>query len=188
MKRLTALTLILLLALTQGCYLFEEATVEIFPHDRIAKYYLSNLVSAPDRDNDVSRKERAEKDLKQFMENWNHNMEEVVFDVAIDSVLFKELKIVHKKLNASIIVRYKQISNLTDTIKSGFFHIKLSEDNPIEHNGMEVIIDSTKYAQWPEDTQKIILKYRNITVKNIHRQRKYIRLGKLYQESLEQKH
>ena len=188
MKRLAALTLILTLALTQGCYLFEEAIVEIFPHEKIAKYYLSNLVSAPDRDNDISRKERAEKDFKQFMENWNHNMEEVVFDVSIDSVLFKELKIVHKKLNASVIVRYKQINSVTDTIKPGFYHLKLSPDNSIEHNGTEVVIDSTKYAEWPGSTEKIILKYRNITVKNIHRQRQYIRLWKIYQKSLEQKH
>ncbi len=67
MKRLAALTLILTLAIAQGCYLFEEAVVEIFPHEKIAKYYLSNLVSAPDRDSDDSRKERATKDFNQFI-------------------------------------------------------------------------------------------------------------------------
>ncbi|SDD30457.1 hypothetical protein [Williamwhitmania taraxaci] len=188
MKRVAALMLILTLAIAQGCYLFEEATVEIFPHERIAKYYLSNLVSAPDRDNDVSRKERAKTDLKQFLENWNNNMEEVLFDVAIDSILFKELKVIHKKLSASVVLRYKQLNNLTDTVKPGFYLLKLSADNSVVHNGTEVIIDSTNYAQWPKSTEKIILKFRNITVKNIHRQRMYIRLGKLYQENLEHKH
>jgi len=187
MKKLAALTLILTLAFVQGCYLFEEASVEIFPHDRIAKYYLSNLVSAPDRDNEVSRKERAENDLKQFMENWNNNIQDIVFDVTIDSVLYKELKIASKKLNASIIVRYKQFSNLTDTLIPGFYHLRMTAGNPYRHNGTEVLIDSIKYVQWPESTEKITLNFRNISVKNIHRPRKYIRLGKLYQESLGKK-
>ncbi len=187
MKRLVALTLILVLAVAQGCYLFEEAIVEIFPHDRIAKYYLSNLVSAPDRNSEDSRKERAEKDFSQFMQNWNNNMEEVVFDVAIDSVLYKELKIVHKKLNASVVVRYKQLNNFTDTIKQGFYLFKITSDNIMAHNGTEITIDSTKYLEWPTNTEKIVLQFRNISSKDIHRQRKFIRLGANYQKSIAKK-
>ena len=188
MKKLATLTLILMLATAQGCYMFEEAIIEIFPHDRIAKYYLSNLVSAPDRDSEDSRKVRAEKDFKQFMENWDHNIEEVIFEASIDSVLYKELTIVHKKLNASVIVRYKKMNDLTDTIKPGYYLFKIDSGDPIEHNGTEIMIDSTKYAEWPEDTEKIVLKFRNISSKNIHRKRKFIRLGKLYSESLKKKH
>ncbi len=187
MKRLAALTLILTLAIAQGCYLFEEAVVEIFPHEKIAKYYLSNLVSAPDRDSDDSRKERATKDFNQFMQNWNNNMEEVVFDVAIDSVLYKELEADHKKLNASVVVRYKQLNNLTDTIKSGFYHFKITSENIVSHNGTEVVIDSTKYLEWPTSIEKITLRLRNISSKEIHHQRKFIRLGEIYRKSMEKK-
>ena len=188
MKRLIALAIILTLAFVQGCYLFETAVVEIFPHDKIAKYYMNNLVSAPDRNSEYSRKEQAENDLKQFLQNWNNNMEEIIFDVKIDSVLYKEIKVDHKKLNASVIVRYREFNNFTDTIKSGYYHYKLTGDN-IEHNGTEVVIDSTKYAVWPENTEKIVLKFRNISANDIrwNWRRKYIPLGKAYQKGVEKK-
>lgn len=144
-------------------------------------------MSAPDRNSEDSRKERAEKDFNQFMQNWNNSMEEVVFDVAIDSVLYKELKIVHKKLNASVVVRYKQLNNFTDTIKQGFYLFKITSDNIMAHNGTEITIDSTKYLEWPANTEKIVLQFRNISSKDIHHQRKFIRLGKNYQKSIAKK-
>ncbi|HUW07320.1 MAG TPA: hypothetical protein VMW01_13775 [Williamwhitmania sp.] len=182
MKRVSLGVFMVLLCGLHGCYWFEETIIQVFPKDKIAKYYLNNIISAPARENEPTPKERAAEDYAQFMDNWEHNIKEVVFDVSFDSVLFKELKVEHHKLNATVILHYTKLTNLDDSSHPGFLLWKLDDEYPISHNGTVVTFNGSKYIQWPADTEKFVIKYTTASRKELRKRRVYIRLAPFYLE------
>ncbi len=180
MKKVIVGVLLLLLCGMQGCYWFEETIINVFPKDKIAKYYLNNIISTPDRDDEKKPKERALQDFNHFMDNWEQNIKEIVFDVSLDSVLFKELKVEHNKLNATVVLRYSKLTNLDDSSRPGFLLWKLDDDYPVSHNGTVITINGTKYIEWPADTDKLVIKYTTATRKELRKRRVYIRLAPFY--------
>jgi|GEM_PF-1571134 hypothetical protein len=183
MKKIVIGAFFIVFCSIQGCYWFEETIIEIFPKDKIAKYYLNNIISAPERNDETRPKYRAEQDFANFMESWNNNIKEVIFDVSLDSVLFKELKVEHKKLNATIVLHYNKFSNLDDSTHPGMLLWKLDDEYPISQNGTIVTIEGTRYIQWSSDTEKLVIKYRTTSKKELRKRRVYIRLAPYYKEN-----
>ena len=60
---------------------------------------------------------------------------------------------------------------------------KLDDEYPISQNGTIVTIEGTRYIQWSSDTEKLVIKYRTTSKKELRKRRVYIRLAPYYKEN-----